>query len=501
MTFASVSFLIFFALVIFAQWLIYYVLPLPRKNRRNVSHVFLWIASYVFYGWWDARFLTLLLGVTLVAFFSATPKDEKRLAQSRVRLGIGVGVPLLVLGVFKYFDFFVESFCQAFGITQPVGLSLILPVGISFYTFQALSYTIDVYQGRLPREKSFVHFALYISFFPQLVAGPIVKAADFLPQLNEERRVTMKRLEKGLQIFVFGMLKKVVLADNLSIFVDEVFETPGMFSSGTVALAVISYGIQIYMDFSGYSDMAIGCAHCLGYDLNRNFNLPYLSQNVSEFWKRWHISLSTWLQQYLYIPLGGNRRGRVRMYCNLMITMLLGGLWHGAGWNFVIWGGLHGAALCVHKMFRSSRKKARHDRAPAAGENVKVAAKETPCPGRILCILLTDMFVLFCWIFFRAESLGQAVAVLAQLFGMRAGVRHIYSWSIVALVLVAVSTLVAVIASYRENGQGRVSGTVDGFYPVLDLSRYWSLVIFFVEIGLILGLAYVGGSPFIYFQF
>ena len=486
MTFASASFLIFFALVILVQWLIFYVLPLSGENRRNVSHVFLWIASYVFYGWWDARFLTLLLGVTLVAFFSAAPKDEKRLVQSRVRLGIGVGVPLVVLGIFKYFDFFVESFCQAFGITQPAGLSLILPVGISFYTFQALSYTIDVYQGKLSREKSFVHFALYISFFPQLVAGPIVKATDFLPQLNEERRVTMKRLEKGLQIFVFGMLKKVVLADNLSIFVDEVFETPGMFSSGTVALAVISYGIQIYMDFSGYSDMAIGCAHCLGYDLNRNFNLPYLSQNVSEFWKRWHISLSTWLQQYLYIPLGGNRRGTMRMYCNLMLTMLLGGLWHGAGWNFVIWGGLHGAALCVHKLFRSSRQKSH------SGQ------KETSFPVRIICILLTDMFVLFCWIFFRAESLGQAGAVLAQLFGMQAGVRHIYSWSVAALLLVAAATIVAVIASHQK--QNGTSG-VDGFYPVLDLNRYWWLVIFFVEIGLILGLAYVGGSPFIYFQF
>lgn len=486
MTFASASFLIFFALVLFVQWLIFYVLPFRGKWRQNASHIFLWVASYVFYGWWDARFLTLLLGVTLVAFFAAAPKDEKRLVQSRVRLGIGVGVPLLVLGVFKYFDFFVESFCQAFGIAQPAGLSLILPVGISFYTFQALSYTIDVYQGKLPREKSFVHFALYISFFPQLVAGPIVKAADFLPQLNENRRVTIKRLEKGLQIFVFGMFKKVVLADNLSIFVDEVFETPVMFSSGTVALAVISYGIQIYMDFSGYSDMAIGCAHCLGYDLNRNFNLPYLSQNVSEFWKRWHISLSTWLQQYLYIPLGGNRRGKVRMYLNLMITMLLGGLWHGAGWNFVIWGGLHGAALCVHKMFRGSRQKDQHSSVPV----------------RIICILLTDMFVLFCWIFFRAESLGQAGAVLAQLFGMRTGVRHIYSWSVVALLLVAAATIVAVILSHREKAlSGKNAGSVDGFYPVLDLSRYWELVIFFVEIGLILGLAYVGGSPFIYFQF
>ncbi|MGN0343017.1 MAG: MBOAT family O-acyltransferase [Roseburia sp.] len=487
MTFASVSFLLFFVVVLLVQWLVFYVLPLQEKRRNSVSHICLWIASYVFYGWWDARFLTLLLGVTLVAFFTAAPRVENRPVQSRVRLGIGVGVPLLVLGVFKYFDFFVESFCQAFGLEPCAGLSLILPVGISFYTFQSLSYTIDVYQGKIPREKSFVRFALYISFFPQLVAGPIVKAADFLPQLNQNRRITLHRLEKGLQIFVFGMFKKVVLADNLSIFVDEVFETPGMFSSGTVALAVISYGIQIYMDFSGYSDMAIGCAHCLGYDLNRNFNLPYLSRNVSEFWKRWHISLSGWLQQYLYIPLGGNRKGELRTYLNLMITMLLGGLWHGAGWNFVVWGGLHGAALCVHKMYCKWRKKKK--------------AGEPPLPVRVVNILLTDLFVLFCWIFFRAEDFCQARQVLRQIFSFQSGVRHIYSWSIVALILVIAATFVAVFAAYRQRKQGKTVKSIDGFYPVMDLNRYWCLVVFFVEIGLILGLAYVGGSPFIYFQF
>lgn len=494
MTFASGSFLLFFALVLLVQWLIFYVLPMKEEYRSKVCHIFLWIASYVFYGWWDARFLTLLLGVTLVAFYSAAPRDESRLLLSRLRFLTGVGVPLFVLGIFKYFDFFVDSFCQAFDMEQPGGLSLILPVGISFYTFQALSYTIDVYQGKLPREKSFVHFALYISFFPQLVAGPIVKASEFLPQLNQKRCVTLQRLEKGLQIFVFGMFKKVVLADNLSVFVDEVFQTPGMFSSGTVALAVVSYGIQIYMDFSGYSDMAIGCAHCLGYDLNRNFNLPYMSRNVSEFWKRWHISLSTWLMQYLYIPLGGNRHGKLRMYLNLMLTMLLGGLWHGAGWNFIIWGGLHGAALCVHKLYRSLRQ--------SKGKQGKEKQEAAPWMQAV-SILLTDLYVLFCWIFFRAESMEQATAVLRQLFGMKAGVSHMYSWSIVALILLAVATCVAVYVSHREGKKGgdKVTSGIAGFYPVMDLSRFGSLVIFFVEIGLILGLAYVGGSPFIYFQF
>lgn len=482
MTFASVEFLCFFPIVIGLLLLVQRVLPLSDQVRQTAGHVVLLAASYIFYGWWDARFCTLLMGITLIAFSSAARKDETRPGASRAALIIGVGTPLLVLGVFKYYDFFVDSFCQAFHITNSAALQLILPVGISFYTFQSLSYTIDVYNGRIEKEQSFLRFALYISFFPQLVAGPIVKAADFLPQLAQQRKITLRRMEEGVQIFAFGMFKKLVLADNLSLFVDEVYRTPDIYHSGTVLLAVVSYGIQIYMDFSGYSDMAIGCARCLGYDLNKNFDLPYLSRNVSEFWKRWHISLSGWLQQYLYIPLGGNRKGTVRTYINLMVTMLLGGLWHGANWTFVIWGGLHGAALCIHKCFLR-----------LAGNR-----KEQPSHGAAaLCsILLTDAFVLLCWIFFRAGSVEQAVSVICRLVGFHDGVVHVYSWSIVAILLVAVCTVIAKVRSSRSRER-----VVQGFYPILPLDRYWGLVLFFLEIGLILGLAYVQGNPFIYFQF
>ena len=487
MTFASVTFLIFFALVLLGLWLLWYVLPLHGDLRRSISHVFLWGASYLFYGWWNLRLLVLLLGVTLVAFCTAGPCEEERKLLSRVRFGVGVAIPLAALGLFKYFDFFVDSFCQVFGVKQSPGLSLTLPVGISFYTFQALSYTIDVYRGRIKRETSFVRFALYISFFPQLVAGPIVRAADFLPQLMQDRKPTLHRLETGLQIFVFGMAKKLVLADNLSVFVDEVYRTPQMFHWTTVALAVVSYAIQIYMDFSGYSDMAIGCAHCMGYDLNRNFNLPYCSKNVSEFWKRWHISLSGWLQQYLYFSLGGNRRGRVRTYLNLMITMLLGGLWHGAGWTFVLWGGLHGVALCIHKAYLKRT---------GVGKN---GAEHRAM--RILCVVVTDLFVCLCWVFFRAESTTQALAVLKQLFGLKDGVVNLYSWSIVAIAVTAVATAFAYARAVRKKTSDRQPVEIEGYYPVLNLSRFWSLVVFFVAIGGILGLAYVGGNPFIYFQF
>lgn len=489
MTFASIEFLLFFVMVLLMMVLIQHF-GRGRKYTQTLCHTVLLIASYIFYGWWNVKLCTLLCGVTMIAFFSARKKDEAHLRMSRLYLLLGVAAPLTVLGIFKYFDFFVESFCEMLRIESAVSLKLILPVGISFYTFQALSYTIDVYNGRIEKEESFLRFALYISFFPQLVAGPIVKASEFLPQLMEDRRVTLRRLEGGVQIFVFGLFKKIVLADNLSVFVDEVYRMPQIFHSGTVLLAVISYAIQIYLDFSGYSDMAIGCAKCLGYDLNKNFNLPYISQNISEFWKRWHISLSTWLQQYLYIPLGGNRKGRLRTYLNLFLTMLLGGLWHGADWTFVLWGGLHGLALCIHKWYAKNM---------GSGKD---GAKNPAV--RMTNILLTNILVCFLWIFFRASDLNQAMQVIHRLLGWHDGIVHIYSWSVAAIVIVAAATVMAYIHSrkaIRETDDTEYGKRVNGYYPIRNLTQYGSLVLFFVEIGLILGLAYVKGSPFIYFQF
>ena len=315
MNFVSVEFFILFALMLVSQ------LVFKPVRLRQLA---LLAGSYLFYGWWDWRFCFLMLGLTMVAYFSALGM-EKYPGKKNVMLAIGVVVPLAVLFFFKYMNFFVESFCDVFGIVRPGALRIILPVGISFYTFQSLSYTIDAWRGKVKVSHDFAKFALYISFFPQLVAGPIVKAADFLPQLDENRSVTRSGVAQGMNTFFWGMLKKAVLADQLALFVDAVYAAPAAYASITVLLAVLAYALQIYFDFSGYSDMAIGCAKCLGYDLAVNFDLPYISRNVSEFWKRWHISLSSWLQQYLYIPLGGNRKGRVRTYINLMLTMLLGG--------------------------------------------------------------------------------------------------------------------------------------------------------------------------------
>ena len=443
MSFASLAFLIFFAVVLIVASL------LERSQKLAAKEIFLLIASYFFYGYWDWRFCFLLLFVTFFAYITAFYTHKK------IALISGITIPLIVLGFFKYFNFFLDSFSSL--INRELGvLAIILPVGISFYTFQALSYVIDVKRGKIEAEKSFVRLALYISFFPQLVAGPIVKASDFLPQLKEDRRITIKNLETGLQLMIFGFFKKIVIADHLSVFVDDVFNVPAAFSWVTIILAVISYSIQIYFDFSGYSDIAVGCAKCLGYDFLPNFNMPYISENVTVFWRRWHISLSTWLKEYLYIPLGGNRKGKARQYLNLLITMLLGGLWHGANWTFVFWGVLHGMALCIDKLMP---KKKNH--------SVIVRACN---------VIVTFAFVSFAWIFFRAESFSKAWQVIKGIFTLQAGVLQPFFWTFVAIIVVCVATIVAIIRSKKQGER-----EINGFYPLLDLTTISGLTIFFIK--------------------
>lgn len=473
MTFASLTYILFFLLVILLLGMtnISKVKNALGIRLKPTRHIILLVASYIFYGWWDWRFCFLMLFVTAVAYVAGRLKDNK------IVVIISVCAVLVILGIFKYYNFFVESFCKLFSISVKGTISILLPVGISFYTFQAISYIIDVYKGKHEEEKSFLNVALYISFFPQLVAGPIVKASEFLPQLREDRNVSIRNLEVGLQIFVFGCFKKIVLADNLSVYVDQVFNKPMAFSSGTILLAVISYAMQIYFDFSGYSDMAIGSARCLGYELTRNFNLPYISQNVSEFWKRWHISLSTWLMEYLYIPLGGNRKGTIRTYINLMLTMVIGGLWHGANWTFVMWGALHGMALCIHKIYTKNKGR-----------------KDKTILGKILSVIATNIFVSFCWIFFRADSFDTAMIVISRIFTMSDGITHIFSWTIFALILMIICHASAYLHSKQK-------GCFEGYYKVLDLNKISSLVALFVMLGMTIGLAYTGSSPFIYFQF
>ena len=477
MLFNSVTFVIFFTLVCIAMAVTN--LPvfqaMPQEKRLRVRHIILLLASYVFYGWWNWRCCFLMLGLTVVAHACALQMGTSR---RKAALTVGVVVPLLVLGIFKYYNFFVDSFCAVFGIARAGALRIILPVGISFYTFQSLSYTIDVYRGKLEAETDFVRTALYIAFFPQLVAGPIVKAGEFLPQLREERNISLLNLEPGVQIFVFGLFKKIVVADNISAFIDAVHRAPSAYSAGTLMLATYAYFVQLYCDFSGYSDMAVGCARCLGYDLPKNFNIPFISPNVNEFWKRWHISLSTWLTEYLYFPLGGSRRGEARTYFNILVNMTVCGLWHGAAWTFVLWGFISGVSQCVYRFTTPWRKK----------------LPKSPLLTAI-STFLTFTFICFTAVIFRASSIGQAWNIIVYIFTLHKGIHYVSFWGVFGLIVTWGAHIAALVRSRR------LGIPPTGYYPTVKLSTFGGLLMFFLFVGITLALGYTGQSPFIYFQF
>ena len=390
MQFNSFVFLLFFLVV-------YALHELARRSVR-AQNLLLLGASWVFYAAWDWRFLGLLILSTLVDWFialrmpGASPRGRKAL------LGVSLTGNLGMLALFKYADFFIESMVEllaALGVaTDARRLGIVLPVGISFYTFQTLSYTVDVYRGQLPPRRSLLDFALYVAFFPQLVAGPIERATRLLPQLELPRRASADQRVQGSWLILWGLFKKVVIADTCASWVDAVYDAPAPVGS-EVLLATYAFAYQIYCDFSGYSDIARGLGKLLGIELMRNFERPYLARSPSDLWHRWHVSLSTWLRDYLYIPLGGSWRGTLLTYRNLMLTMLLGGLWHGAAWNFVLWGGFHGALLALERRWRGSA-------AP-------------PRPGWVHALAVVGTFHLTCfgWLLFRATSLAHIGRLLS----------------------------------------------------------------------------------------
>ncbi len=471
MTFISVEFLILFSITA--------VLVAVCKDSKKRQLILL-LASYIFYAYWDVRFLGLLILQTCVSYGIALQIANVDDCKKRKRYcTVGVTVLLAILGFFKYFNFFSSSFQSILGYEYEM-MNIILPVGISFYTFQAISYMVDVYRKTTPVCREFYKVSLYISFFPQLVAGPIVRADDFLPQLERNHDIRLLNVEAALQIFLFGLFKKIVIADRLAVSVDAVFAMPSEYDAASIICAVIAYSLQIYCDFSGYSDMAIGVAKFFGYDLCRNFNMPYISKNPTEFWKRWHISLSLWLQNYLYISLGGNRKGILRQYRNLMITMISGGLWHGADWTFVLWGFMHGVALVGHKIFLKYKEKYQLS---FRNEFLKKAAN-------MISIGATYCFVCIGWIFFRAESVGQAFIILRRIMTRADGIHYIYSFTIVYGIIILLCHLYGV---WKNNGQG--------IYPVLKLDCFWNKVVVCVVLGLILVFSYQGDNAFVYFQF
>jgi len=346
--FNSFSFVAFFALV--------YGVYLALQRHLRWQNALLLVASYVFYGMWDWRFLLLLLLSTVVDFGIGRALSNTESEQIRRRLiWLSLVVNLGILGFFKYFNFFQDNAVALLRLTglnvSPFAISVILPVGVSFYTFQSLSYTIDVYRRRIRSASSLQDYALFVAFFPQLVAGPIERASVLLPQVEHPRTIDSTHVHAGIGLILWGYFKKVVVADNVAVVADQVFNGYQQQSGLDLVIGALAFTLQIYGDFSGYTDIARGLAKLLGFDLMLNFRLPYFASSPSDFWERWHISLSSWLREYVYIPLGGNRGGSFTTYRNLMLTMLIGGIWHGAAWNFVLWGGYHGVALVLYRLF------------------------------------------------------------------------------------------------------------------------------------------------------
>lgn len=402
MVFNSYTFLIFLAIV-----LLLHSLPLSWKVKKAN----LLVASYLFYAAWNPPFVLLLWLSTVVDWFAARRMHAAETsAARRGYLWLSLVSNLGMLALFKYYNFLADSFVAVaaqMGVTYvPPAMDIILPVGISFYTFQTLSYTLDVYRRQLAPAESFLDFAMYVTFFPQLVAGPIVRARDFLPQCTTPRQATSDQFAWGLCLLVCGLFQKVVLADNLfAPVVEQVYDAAPRDASFVGAwCGTLAFAGQIFCDFAGYSTCAIGVAMCLGFALPDNFRTPYAARGFSDFWRRWHISLSEWLRDYLYIPLGGNRRGPVRTAINLAITMLLGGLWHGASWTFVAWGGLHALYLIVEHRVQQTR---------LATWNIWRTTS-----GRVGLTLLTFFGVCLAWVFFRAANFGDAFALLSAMFGM-----------------------------------------------------------------------------------
>lgn len=404
--------MLFNSLVFIGFFLVVYALYLLLRNRHVAQNRLLLVASYVFYGWWDWRFLGLLGLSTAVDFFVAKGIDSSNVERRRKQLLVlSIVTNLAILGAFKYFNFFGDSFTSlvnAIGFEPDfVTLKIILPVGISFYTFQSLGYTIDVFRKRVPASRNLPDYALYVSFFPQLVAGPIERAANLLPQITHRRHISPSQLKAGLFLILWGFYKKVVIADQMGRIADEVFANHAQLQGIEALLGVLAFTVQIYADFSGYSDIARGLSKLMGFELMVNFKLPYLARNPAEFWSRWHISLSSWIRDYLYVPLGGNRKGKLLTYRNLMISMVLAGLWHGAALNFIIWGLFHGIILSVHRFWS--------DLHPTSIEN---SSNEGSLLRRVVelgQIALMFLLTIIGWLIFRSESMTQAMNMLTSI--------------------------------------------------------------------------------------
>jgi alginate O-acetyltransferase complex protein AlgI len=470
--------LLFNSALFLGLFLIFYVIYILSRKTHYFRITYVVLFSLFFYYKSSGVYFWILIFSSVVDYsLSRLIFVETQQFYRKFYLILSLLINLGMLAYFKYTNFFIDNYNSLFDGTMKFE-DIILPVGISFYTFQTLSYTIDVYRRELEPTKSFMDFLFFVSFFPQLVAGPIVRASDFIPQIYEKLKLTKEDFNRALFLIIGGLIKKAVISDYISSnFVDRVFDSPNSYTAFENLMASYGYAIQIYCDFSGYSDIAIGLALLMGFWLPDNFRTPYQSASITEFWRRWHISLSSWLRDYLYISLGGNRKGKIRTYFNLFMTMLLGGLWHGASWKFVVWGVLHGLALVVEKFFGQFIK---------LPKNVFV---------RIIQVILTFHFVVFCWLFFRAKDFATAFQIADNISKLTFNLEQ---WQTIIIGYKNVFLLIAI-------------GVVWHFIPVKTLAGMQKtfstlpLVVKAVLLGLIYWVVYATASadtqPFIYFQF
>ena len=483
MLFNSIDFAIFLPIVFVLYWFV------TNKNLK-LQNFLIVAASYVFYGWWDWRFLSLIIFSTIVDFTVGQKlRNEENQLKRKVLFWTSILVNIGFLGFFKYYNFFLDNFIAAFSFfgqeIQGNSLNIILPVGISFYTFQTLSYTIDVYKRKLEPTNDFIAFSAFVSFFPQLVAGPIERATRLLPQFYKKRTFDYSKAVDGMRQILWGLFKKIVIADNCAKYANQIFNNSADMNGSTLVLGALFFTFQIYGDFSGYSDIAIGTSRLFGFDLMQNFNFPYFSRDIAEFWRRWHISLSTWFRDYLYIPLGGSRGGTWMKVRNTFIIFIVSGFWHGANWTFIVWGALNAIYFLPLLLTNNNRN------------NLETVAqgKLFPSLKELSFMLLTFGLTVFAWIFFRAENIGHAFSYISEILSPSLFKVPYFKHGTLAIPTIILTSIFIFIEWLGREQQFAIQNLGLKWKRPLRWTFY-SLIIF--AIGMFMPSV---ESPFIYFQF
>lgn len=482
MLFNSIDFAIFLPIVFILYWFV-------TKENLKLQNILLLVSSYFFYACWDWRFMFLLIFSTILDYFTGIKIHEATNRRNKLFwLWLSICVNLGFLGVFKYYNFFATSFAdglQLLGFKSNLGsIQVILPVGISFYTFHGLSYVIDLYKNKIKPERNFVNYSVFVSFFPLLVAGPIERATHLLPQIIKKREFDYSKAVDGLRQILWGLFKKIVIADNCAEYANTIFNNSTDYSGSTLVLGALFFTFQIYCDFSGYSDIALGTARLFGITLLRNFAFPYFSRDIAEFWRRWHISLSSWFKDYLYIPLGGSRGGTWMKVRNTFIIFIVSGFWHGANWTFIVWGALNAIYFLPLLLTNNNRK------------NLEIVAqgKLLPSIKEFSLMLLTFAFTVFAWIFFRAENMGHAISYISEILSP-----SLFSIPKFAGIGSALTTIILVSIFVLVEWKGR-----EGQYAISNLGLKWKRPIrYAMYYAIIIAIFWFGGKEqqFIYFQF